>query len=573
MYHVGMSNDLLEQARKGDYTGMRFVILSRMSNESKRRKRAKERKKRTAPKYRTGLDIDTRARQVERCRADIESRGGTVVCDDYSEPHTSAYKRVKMKDAEGNTIYRVIRPVYQQVLKDLMRGVAKNGESFDAIMCADPDRWTRDPRDLEDAIDAVMHCKRPVVELTHTFDLSTRYGQQGARNLVNMKNAQSADSAQRVRDMHETLQLEGIPTGGTRPFGWNEDKRTLHPTESKLFRKAINEILKGRSRASICAEWNKQGILTPLGNKWRPTNFVKMLRNPRVAGYRMVTVPRDPADPDSPKIVVIKLGPNGKPVKGQWTAMTTPAKWRALLEIIGEAPQAAQATNTRGTGLNARKYLGTGTLRCSKCEHPLRGTKAPKAPTRPPGFFWYTCPPKSSGGCGGTKVNGPEADEAIREIVVSKWEQEAAARKAAPVKAAATWGREAELERVYENMAALKAAHRAGQISPERYYADLGEYEAEERALTNEQNAFVRESAQSADRPVNLRKDWPTLTLVDRRGYMEKALSAIIVTPSEQRGLATPAAKRLKPIPVETRKPRMTPKRKAMPKARPKVRA
>ena len=536
-----MSNELIEKALRGDLTSMNFCVLVRMSDESKRRKREQERAKGGAPWYLTGLDFNTREDHLARCVADIESRGGKVV-DVYDEPHTSAWKQKKMKDENGNTIYRVVRPEYQHALNDLKRGVSKNGHRMDALMLVDIDRLTRDNRDLEDAIEAVKHSGRPILDLSRSLDLLTQNGRTNARVIVAFKNGQSADTARRVKDKHEVLQLAGIPTGGTRPFGWQEDKRTLHPVESKLFRQAIMDILGGRSYASITAEWNKNGVTTVYGKKWRPTNFVKMCRNPRVAGYRMVTVPRDPEDPDSPKYHTIKLGPDGKPVIGQWEPLVTPDVWYSLLEIMGAAP-------TRGSGTNTRKYLGTGTLRCGKCDTRMRGTKASASANKPAGFFWYTCPPTSSGGCGGVRVPGPETDEALAEIVITKWELEAANRDTA--QAPAEWTDAAQFDRVYEDMAALKAARKAGRISAERYYADLSEYETEERTLINARSAFIRQAATAADRPVNLRADWPGLTLTEQRAYLEKALTAVVIAPAGQHiGKAVPAKERITPIPV-----------------------
>jgi hypothetical protein len=72
--------------------------------------------------------------------------------------------------------FRVIRPVFRTVLKDLQRGISKSGHRIHGLMLADIDRLTRDNGDLERAIDAVNYCKRPIIELTRTLDLSTNYG-------------------------------------------------------------------------------------------------------------------------------------------------------------------------------------------------------------------------------------------------------------------------------------------------------------------------------------------------------------------------------------------------------------
>jgi hypothetical protein len=223
--------------------------------------------------------------------------------------------------------------------------------------------------------------------------------------------------------------------------------------------------------------------------------------------------------------------------------MVTVAEWDALREIIGAAPQ-------RGDGRNARKYLLTGTLRCGKdgCDSLLRAVKAPSKLNKPEGFFWYICASKTTGyGCGGVKIDGPETDKFVTKIVMAKYEKEAAEREA--VQAPQKWIREAELINVRENIAAAKAVRRANMISAERYYADLAEYDAEEKALIRERNAFVRQAYAATDEPVNLREGWESgkLTLAEKRSYVEKALSTVIVTPATGRN--TPVRDRLTPVP------------------------
>lgn len=542
MYHLCMGNELIRRAQAQDLSGMNFIVLARMSNESDRRKRSRDRADGRTAEFTTGLDIDQREVQIARCRAYVESRGGVVV-DVYEEPHTSAYKRRKLKDAEGNTIYRVIRPVLQQALNDFKRGVSKSGHRVDGMIAADADRLTRDNRDLEDAIDAVKHTGRPILELSGSLDLLTENGCTNARVIVAFKHGQSADTARRTRSMHEVLQERGIPTGGTRPFGWQQDKRTLHPAEAEAYRQAVADLLEGRPVSAITAEWNRRGITTTRGNKWRPSNFKTMMRNPRAAGYRMVLAPRDPSDPDSPRYPVIKHGPDGKPVIGQWEPMITPERWRALLAVLGEAPQ-------RGSGANTRTYLCAGILRCGKCDHKLRATKSQPSDRKPAGFFWYTCPAVSAGGCGGIKINGPETDEAVTQIVIALWEKEAA-RRPHGCRMPEAWPGAAELEAVHENMAAAKAARTAGRISAERYYADLGEYEAQERALINDRSAFLRAAAKDASRPIDLRADWASgrFTLADQRAYLERTLAAVIVAPAGRTGKRSPTHQRLTPVP------------------------
>lgn len=509
-----------------DLEGMQFGILARMSNESKRRKRKKDRQLNASsvPSFMTGMDVDTRERQVTRVKRHIEDRGGSVVFV-YDEPHTSAWKRKKITESDGTVRFEVIRPVYREALKDLQRGLAPSGERMDGLFAVELDRITRDNRDLEDAIDAVKASRRPILELTGTLDLMTDAGRTQARVMVSFKNGQSADTARRVGDMHDAMQELGIPTGGRRPFGWEDDKRTLRRAESDPLYRAIIEITGGRPKGAVVGQWNRAGLFTSMGNDWTVTNFTMMLRNPRLCGYRMVTIPKDEGGTGYPSI---KYGSDGEPVAGQWERVCSPEEYFALQEVIGEAPKPGGAHNTR-------KYLSTGTLRCGKngCDTPFRARKKRGSKEGDPQGHLYHCPSKSQGGCGGCSIDGYVADLAIVELVLAKWEEEA--RKRDLKQAPAAWGGQGRLERVHEDMAALRAARDAEPplISAERYYMDLARYESEERALIRERNKVMKRAAAAAKIPVNLREDWESgkLTLEEKRYYITEVLSAVVVNP------------------------------------------
>jgi DNA invertase Pin-like site-specific DNA recombinase len=547
-----MNLDLIGMARTGNLAGMNFAILARLSDESKFRRHERDKTKagktaKGAARPRTGLDINNRDEQVTLCTGRIEAMGGVVVFV-YHEPHTSAWKRRRIVQDDGTVIYRVIRPVYKQALADLAKGkVTKTGDRLDGLMILDVDRLTRDNRDLEDAIDVVVYRHRPILDWRNSIDLLTESGRTNARGIVAYKNAQSTDTAWRVANKAKALQREGIPGGGTRPFGWKKDRRRLHPVEAPLLKTAALEILGGRTVGSVCSDWSRRGILTANGKKWIRSSLLSVLRNPRMCGYRMATVHEfDEATGDTISRRVIALNEKGKPVKGQWERIITPKEWRALVEMIGERPQ-------RGNGKNSRTYLLPGTLRCGKegCDTKLRAIKAPESRSRgkSEGYFWYQCPSKAQGGCGGVQIDGPAADEFVTKLVIAKYEQQTAKRQATA--APAVWDKQPQLDRVHEDMTALKSARKASppKISAERYYAELAELEAEETVLMREANAFTRRQYAAAGKRIDLRTDWPGMTLEEKRSHIERLLSAVTVMPANGRRFV-PMAERLIPIPV-----------------------
>ncbi|WP_406327683.1 hypothetical protein [Streptomyces sp. NBC_00203] len=90
----------------------------------------------------------------------------------------------------------------------------------------------------------------------------TDNGRAMAGVVVAMANKQSADTARRARRNHKARRDRGIPVGGTRPLGWQGDKRILDPTEAKHIRDAVKRLIEGASWHAVVADWNRKGITT-----------------------------------------------------------------------------------------------------------------------------------------------------------------------------------------------------------------------------------------------------------------------------------------------------------------------
>jgi DNA invertase Pin-like site-specific DNA recombinase len=109
----------------------------------------------------------------------------------------------------------------------------------------------------------------------------------------------------RMRTSHRARADQGKPPGGTRPFGWKEDRLTLDHAEAQLLRRAAEEFIAGRSLNSIVNEWRRLEVVTTLGNPWTATSLKVTLRNPRLCGWRSI----------SKELV---RDDHGRPVVGQW---------------------------------------------------------------------------------------------------------------------------------------------------------------------------------------------------------------------------------------------------------------
>lgn len=517
-----MTADRVRRAHWGDLSDLHLAGLVRLSFELDP----------DAPRANmpvTGRDIRGRDEQEKDCRTFVESRSGTYV-HTYVEPDTSAWKRKRVLLPDGRYGYRVIRPVFEGALNDLKRGHLADGTRIDGLVVYDIDRLTRDNRHLEDAIEVVEHFGRPIIDITGTLDLLTDNGRTVARIVVATNNKQSADTSRRVKRKHRALELAGIPTGGRRPFGWQEDKRTLNEAEAALIKESAERLRNGAPIAAITTDWQNRGFTTPLGNRWLSQTVKTVFRNPRLCGYRSRNVRE--TDPETGKTsfhVEIVRDKDGRPVIGQFAPILSVEEWEAVTAVIGERAQP-------GRGNNARTYLLTGTLRCGKpdCTGKLRGLKAHPSRVKDPNRYYYACDSKSNGGCGGgVNIPGNETDDWVSEAVIAKYELEAQRRDSGAEPE--PWSGESELDEVRADLAELAKARKARTISAARYFAMLPDLEAQESALLADRDKWLAHSARNAAVHATIREDWPDMPLAQKRALIEEALAAVVVYPARGR--------------------------------------
>ncbi|CCH34995.1 recombinase family protein [Actinosynnema sp. NPDC047251] len=518
-------SDWVRRAHWGDFEGMNLAGLVRLSFELSHDD--PDANPRRVPL--SGKDIRGREEQEKDCRTYVESRNGVYI-HTYVEPDTSAWKRKRVQMPDGSWAYRVVRPIFEGALDDLKRGKTPDGRPLDGLVVYDIDRLTRDNRHLEDAIEVVEHFGRPILDITGTLDLLTDNGRTVARIVVATTNKQSADTSRRVRRKHRALEQAGIPTGGRRPFGWNQDKRTLNETEATEIRNAADRIVKGAPLGAIVTDWNDRGVLTPLGNKWSGQTVKTVFRNPRICGYRSRNVREinQETGTESFRVEIVR-DDAGEPVIGQFDPILTVTQWESVTAVIG-------AHAIAGRGKNTRTYLLTGTLRCGKenCGAKLRATKAHHTRVKDPTRFYYSCEAKSNGGCGGgVSIQGREVDDWVTAAVIRKYEKEAERREAQTTPE--PWPNEAELAEVRADLTELAKARKSRQISAARYFAMLSDLEQQERTLLIDRERWLAKTASTSPTNATIRADWDTYPLAQRRAYIEEALAAVIIHPSNGR--------------------------------------
>jgi DNA invertase Pin-like site-specific DNA recombinase len=272
----------------------------------------------------------------------------------------SAFKRKAVRDAQGKiTGYRVFRPGFQSVIADLRHG------RVSAVLAEDLDRVARDPRDLEDLIDACAERGASARSLSGSLTL-TDGGTDGeitmARVMVTMGNKSSRDTARRVAASRERLAEKGTSGkgqygGGRRPFGYRPDPgaekygRTLIIVESEAaeLRKAATAVLQGVSLKSLARDLREREVPTVTGAKWTPDTLRGCLLSHAVAGIAVHTATiRE--NGEEPREVTTEH-------PASWPAILGRDTWQAVRDVLTDPGR------TTHTG-NEPRWLVSGFGRC-----------------------------------------------------------------------------------------------------------------------------------------------------------------------------------------------------------------
>ncbi|MDR2348335.1 MAG: recombinase family protein, partial [Bifidobacteriaceae bacterium] len=194
-------------------------------------------------------------RGVGRQEADCREMAGGLGLDVarvFKENDTSAFQKRTITLPSGERVRRVVRPEFRAMLALLASGGAE------VMVAYDLDRAVRDPRDLEDLIDAATLHGFKVRSVTGSLKLDTDSDVAMARVLVAMANKSSADTARRVARAKKQNALDGKWHGGPPPFGYRADgkKLAVDPVRAALVVEAAERVLAGESLYKIRCDWN-----------------------------------------------------------------------------------------------------------------------------------------------------------------------------------------------------------------------------------------------------------------------------------------------------------------------------
>lgn len=172
-----------------------------------------------------GLAVD---RQRAECLRIVGERGWTLV-GEYADSSVSAFRK------------NIKRPEYDRLVADYTAG------RFDAIVCYDLDRFTRQPRQLEDWIDAAEENGLTLVTANGEADLGTDNGRLFARIKASVARAEMERKSARQKAKNGQNVALGHPVPGKRRYGFLPGNRLEHPVEGQEVRDLYAAVLEGAS--------------------------------------------------------------------------------------------------------------------------------------------------------------------------------------------------------------------------------------------------------------------------------------------------------------------------------------
>jgi site-specific DNA recombinase len=438
-------------------------------------------------------------RQLEDCERLAQERGWRIV-ERYVDQDVSAFKRT-------------VRPSYQRMLSDLRSG------TIDGVIVYHLDRLHRQPRELEEFFDV---CKAAGVDdlatVTGRIDLADPDGQFQARILGAVSAKESANTSRRIRRKNDERAAAGrVSGGGTRPYGYASDRRTVRPGEAAIIRESSQRLLAGESLRSICNSLNERGVETATGVQWKPQTLRRMLQSPRICGLREH---------------------RGEIVgEAEWPAIIPPAD--------GERIRALLRDPARRTNRTSRRYPLTPLLRCGLC-----GARLVARP-RTDGTRRYVCSSSSGdSGCGKIAVTAEPLERLITEAVLHRLDSpELAAMLQGRTEDPAAGEWQAEAERAQAQLDELASAYAEQLIGLQEWLTARGAIEQRLHAARKQLAALNHTSALGGyvGNASELRSEWAEMPLSRQAAIVAAAIDHVVVAPAV-RGINHLDPDRLTPV-------------------------
>ncbi len=268
--------------------------------------------------------------QRTRCRSLASAKGWAIV-----EEFVDNEVRASAARGEGTKWHAMLQRI---------------GVDFDIVVAVDLDRLVRSTKDLNTLVD--LGAK--VVTVDGEIDLTSADGKFRATMIAAIANFETQRASERQRRHKSGKAERGEWHGGTVPYGYQRDGKSLAPMNSEvaLIGEAATRLLDDRETMhSIIVDWNSPTVpggttprhTTRTGKHWRQSNLRAILLNRTLLGET-------------------KAGVVG------WEPIIDERTFERLGTLLGDPSRKV----THSPGVKGGKYaMGGGLTVCGLCEKPL----------------------------------------------------------------------------------------------------------------------------------------------------------------------------------------------------------
>ena len=267
--------------------------------------------------------------QEERVRAYCAAHGWPIV-DVIVEPGRSAY-----------SASRSTRPGFRKVMGIIASGAA------DVLVVWKLDRAARNTIDMLSLVNELAQYGAQLASVTEHFDTSTPSGVMTLTVLAALAQMESDTKRDRTQAWQDHRRVNGKPPTGPRPFGYqrggkdNPNVLTIDKAEAVVIRRAAKQVLAGKSFRSVVRALAADGVVGRNGKPMTGRTLQGILLGPTIAACRETS--------------------DGVFVEStEWKPILERARWEAVRAVLTDPAR-------RSSPSNARKWLLSGIVRCSRC--------------------------------------------------------------------------------------------------------------------------------------------------------------------------------------------------------------
>jgi site-specific DNA recombinase len=422
------------------------------------------------------------ARQEADCRSIVDRR-----C--YPPDRVRIYRDDDISAYSGKR-----RPDYERLLADIEAG------DIALVVTWHPDRLHRSPIELERFISIVEEAGVDIETVrSGVLNLSTPTGRMTARITGAVARHESEHKSDRIRRKARELAENGkVSGGGTRPFGFNDDRRSIREDEAQIIREAAARVLSGEALRSVCRDLIARGVNTVTGVPWSAQVLRGLLRSARNSGRR-----------EHNGVIV---------ADAEWPAIISATESDRLRRLLNDSG--------RRTTWTSRSYLLREVATCALCGRRLRARPASL------GRRCYVCasgPPHH--GCGKIRIDAESLEVDVVERIFAavddgELDRILSAGDGDPSADALT-----EIGRLDAELEALAAQFAEGDLTRSEWSVMRPIFlDRRARAEQRYDELRGRESLRRLRRP--LRAAWAVFTFSQRRGTVSDLLVEVRVAPA-----------------------------------------